>query len=549
MLLTSLLGLATPAHACGGLFCNVAQPVVQDAERIVFDVDQATGDVDVHVQIFYSGPADEFAWVVPVPAAPELFVSSQAMFDSLAQRTGPIFQLNTVIEGDCAPLINPPMAFGGNEMAMADGGFYSSSYGGVTVVDQGQVGPYETVTLRATSGEALIGYLQANKYDLPSDLSAVLDPYTGTEDGHFVALRLQKDRDVGDIAPLGMTYPGDAASIPIQLTSVAASDDMRLEVYVFADERAVPKSYFHVEINDAAVDWWNRGTNYPQVITEAANEAGGHAFATDYFGPSEQFAVDYDFDTSRLRAVNNALDWIFEIARQGVPLNEQVASVIASHVDVPDGVDPINFVNCPDCFEGWNRFDFDPIVATDDLRERVLEPLERFEDLFDRAFMTRMTSSLDAIEMTVDPVFVLNPDMSGKDKRVVQQRVADQVFECGFGRQMFRAPRRLELADGRVIDLPSQEWFSEQGTTEWEFLADLRAQNAQLVEQLGEEGQGSVVTDLTDDFYALTDLHNQQVRDLLRGCGGCSAGGGPTGGLALLGLLGVLMMRRRSEGV
>ena len=324
-----------------------------------------------------------------------------------------------------------------------------------------------------------------------------------------------------------------------------AADDLRLEVYVFAEQRAVPESYFHVSINDAAVDWWQQGANYPDVITQAADEAGGHAFATDYFGPSENFAVAYAFDEGALRTASDAVDWIQTIARQGVPLNQQVASVIVDHVAEPAGADPVDFVNCPTCFEGWDPNDFDATTATADLVVKVLDPLREFEALFDFAVLTRMTSSLDAIEMTVDPRFVLNPDLSGESHFVDQQRTAQQVFECGFGRQMDRAPRRLVLADGREIELPSQEWFRDNPLTEFEFIQDLRRENAQIVEQLGESGEGEVVSDRTGDFLAMVDLHNADVRKLLRGCSGCHAGGSGTAGAgALLALL--LLRRRRS---
>ena len=44
-----------------------------------------------------------------------------------------------------------------------------------------------------------------------------------------------------------------------------------------------------MKIDEARIDWWNRGTNYfgPQgLVSQAANEAGGNAFVTEYAGPS-----------------------------------------------------------------------------------------------------------------------------------------------------------------------------------------------------------------------------------------------------------------------
>ena len=539
-----LAGLASPALACGGLFCNTAQPVVQNAERIVFAVDQQNDVVDTHVQIFYEGPSDEFAWIVPVAQQPELFVSTQALFDQLAVRSGPIFSLNTVIEGNCSS----DFAAGRN-LAMADDAAGPPSSpapqegGTVEVISEAQVGPYETVTLRANSEDGLIAFLQENEYDLPSELSSVLAPYVAGE-AYFVALKLQKDKEAGDITPLGMRYQGDQASIPIQLTSIAAADDLRLEVYVFADQRAVPSSYLHVDINHAAVDWWSFGSNYPDVITLAADEAGGHAFATDYFGPADAFAFDFQFDRRALEAAGSAVDWIQQIARQGVPFNDQLVSLVLAHVEPPPGIPGADFVSCPTCYENWNPADFDAAAATADLDETILTPLEEAEVLFDYDYLSRMTSSLSAVEMTIDPVFVMNEDLSGEDHFVAQTRNADLVFECGFNREMDKAPRRLELADGRAIDLPSQAWFRENDTTEFEFIRDLGLQKAQVIEQMGERGEGEVVADFTNDFRAATQNHNRMVRQLVSSCGGCSSSN-PAGALGLIGLLALLGARRR----
>ena len=86
------LALFAPAtaYACGGFFCQNA-PMDQSAERIVFAIDEDTGTVDTHVQIFYQGTAEQFAWVVPAPAEPELFLSTDALFQQLQWQTAPIF--------------------------------------------------------------------------------------------------------------------------------------------------------------------------------------------------------------------------------------------------------------------------------------------------------------------------------------------------------------------------------------------------------------------------------------------------------------------------
>jgi MYXO-CTERM domain-containing protein len=533
-LITAILLASPDAAACGGFFCNQAQPVVQNAERVVFDIDEDEGIVETHVQITYEGPSSEFAWIVPAPSEPELFLSTDALFDTLAVQLAPTFLLNTIEEGRCK--VPTPVALPGRgvDFAMADAGTAPSEESGVEVVDQSRVGPYATVVLKADSSEALLAWLQDHSYDLPDDLQPLLDPYIA-EEAHFVALRLTKDSDTGDLAPLGMRYAGAKAMIPVQLTSVAATPDMRLETYVFSDERAVPESYLHVQINEAAVDWWQGGINYGDVITKAADEAGGHAFATDYAGPVDflrgQLYVEGQFDLERLRGQPDATSWIYELQGQRFPANNDLADVVLDNVDVPAGVEITDFINCPDCFTGWDQSDFDAETATDDLEVRIVDPLMTAEALLERPFVSRMTSSLDAVEMTVDPVFVLNPDMT--DAQVDRNHTANFVYECTGGVRRDRAMRRLELDDGRHILIPSEKWMDDNDTTPFEFIAELGETTAQVIEETGAEG----------------DAHNSMVLDLMRGGCGCAVSGSDAalGGLGMLSVLGLTVLRRRRE--
>src|SRR5438309_3863395 len=81
---------APAAYACGGFFCGGTQ-IDQSSERIIFAVRANT--VEAHVQIFYSGAAQKFSWVVPVEALPALSVGSPAFFSWLDGQTASGFNL------------------------------------------------------------------------------------------------------------------------------------------------------------------------------------------------------------------------------------------------------------------------------------------------------------------------------------------------------------------------------------------------------------------------------------------------------------------------
>ncbi len=534
--------LASPeAVACGGFFCNTAQPVVQDAERIAFGIDEAAGVVEAHVQIFYQGPSDQFAWVVPVPTNPEVFLSSDVLFDTLSVQLAPIFQLNLVEEGRCRSggirLFSPTV-----EMALdAAAGGTGGATGAVDVVQQGQVGPYDMVVLQGSDTAELLGWLTDNDYDLPPGIEPLLAPYVA-DGAYFLALKLAKDRDTGDIAPIGFTYEGTKPAVPIQLTSIAAAPDMRLETYVFASERAVPESYLHVRINEAAIDWWSGGQNYADVITLAADEAGGHAFATDYAGsPDALRGTVYDpaiHDVDALRSSATFARFTERMQAAGWRPSAQLQNALLACVDAPAGVDPTDFLNCPDCYD-WDQSSFDADACADLLDAAVVEPLMRAEALFDHPWVSRLTSSLDAVEMTVDPVFTTNPDMG----EVSNRHQADFVYDCTGGKRRDRALRRLDLQDGRQILIPSERWCERNDTTPFEFIRDLGDINAAIIEKTGASGQPDVITDWTDELFDQTDAHNRLVMQLM-GCGGCATGGPATGGMWLA-ALGLLAARRR----
>ncbi|MEZ4317889.1 MAG: DUF2330 domain-containing protein [Myxococcota bacterium] len=521
---------ASPAFACGGMFCDpgpLEVQVVQNAERIAFHVDERLGTVEAHVQIFYEGPPDQFGWVVPVSAQPEVFLSTDALFEALGTRLAPTVRLNFASEGNCGGRSGcAPPGVNRDASSEVDSGLqFDTDAPPVEVVDEGQVGPYDFVVLQADTSDALVSWLQGHQFAIPDTLTGVLAPYL-TPDAHFLAVRLSKDADAGDIAPLGWRYDGDAASIPIQLTSIAAAPDLRLEVSVFGDGRAVPESYLHVTLNEAQLDWFNGGTNYYDVVSRAADQAGGHAFATDYAGPPDLLAgflwtAAQQATSLSLADAADATQFAQLWNELQVRPNANVRVALGGHLD-------------PAPEDG--RLDAGMLDGVDlaalytDLDRYVFEPLRVGEALFATPWVTRMSSSLDAAEMTVDPVFVVNHDMNTPVSNLHEARF---VTECD-GKGFNEAPRRLELSDGRVYRFPPT---SELRMTDGEFwLSEQSDIEAILVERTGKNGLPEVVSDLTESAWAEVDTRSGKC--------GCAPSAAPFAGW-LLAMVGGSIVRRR----
>jgi hypothetical protein len=532
----------SPTWACGGFFCQTI-PVEQAAERVVFAVNETANTTEMHVQVSYAGGAPEFAWIVPVSGVPDLFISADALFSGLAFETKPLFALSYETDGTCrSPWSNRTDGADVTDVTDVD----SDDNDGVDVIASRRVGPYETVTLQANSSAELLAWLRANQYQLPDALEPALAPYVAANQ-YFVALRLANDTNLGDLRPLGLRYAGTTPTIPIRLTSVAATPDMRLEVFLFGQRRYVPESYLHVAINEALISWTDGGSNYPAVITRAADEAGGHAFATDFAGSTSPFRDSFypqEIDLSSLRGIDEAGDYVEALFNLGaLPGTPDLLAALEAEIPVPasaveDGYSAANFYDA--LARGSTAWDdelppIDGDAVTDGIQAAVVDPLIAAERLVrDYPYLTRLTSSISPVEMTVDPSFVANDTMGD----VAQVRQATMRVECD-GRVYEQGERRFTLSDGRVVWLPA---YADMDTDDATYLAgvDLGAA-AERIESTGASGPPSLMNDNLPGILAAIDLHNQGVR---AGCGGCDGGGASAGWLAL-GLLGTTLRRRR----
>ena len=177
----------------------------------------------------------------------------------------------------------------------------------------------------------------------------------------------------------------------------------------------------------------------------------------------------------------------------------------------------------------------DAALLEDDLEAVVLGPRRHAESLLGGSrTITRMTSSISPVEMTIDPTFVFNPDMG----EVEQLRVATERFVCTGG-DLNASPSVLELSDGRQIVLPSRQELARLGMTPFEWMESqgLTVPTNLIIEQTGPSGQPEI---LVDNRSLLEDV----LESLNSGCGGCHnarVGVGTSGWI----LLGLLMMRRR----
>ncbi len=462
---------ATPAQACGGLFCNNNSPVVQSAEKLIFVHDEDTDAMTMVVEIQYAGESEDFSWLLPVPGVPDISVSSQLAMNRLSQFTQPTFRLDREVLGDCKqPEYRGDVAYDAAPESAQGGaadGDLDNDGNAVTVLDSGSVGPYDFVVIQIDQSaddvaDVAVEWLVENDYDVNDSQKDIIRPYLLEHGLNLVAVKLSSGESSGSVAPLRLDMSSPCPFIPIKLTAIAAQNNMGIEVYVAADNRAVPINYNALELNEARLNWmqlWGPGgqpSNYRDVINEAADEAGGHGFITEKASASSEVVGNIS------KAARDNLDSI----RQQFQDNEWsdkfflMQNLARTYASEPGLIDALEEAGASDelveAFRMQTNLDRETVnndpVDTDELfrqlDQKVIKPIEDLEILIGtEPYLTRLFTTLSPSEMNLDPMFDYTQELEDHDNN----RVAKQFIFCTPDIFIGEAPYRIDFENGTSI--------------------------------------------------------------------------------------------------
>jgi len=316
--LLCVLVAPAPVSACGGCVVPPTPPgfdpatgsVLQSAERVFFHQDPLSGRTTAWVEVRYTGLAQDFGWIVPLPVKPKISVGTNYLFDRLDQATAPRFHTYlTPFTESCHEDMGGPGGGGGCGFgfgigappdAAAGGWDWSGATGtstfdrkpvaGVDLLERARVGPYNYAILKSGSADSLAKWLDLNGYVMPASGKPVIAAHVAKGD-LFVAFRLHDEAGVNEIRPVVFEMHDADPCVPLRLTAIAAVEDLPVVVYMAGNGRAVPKNHLNVVVNPMRLDWDGGVSNYPQVMAEAIDEAAGHAFVTEFAGPVSSVRV------------------------------------------------------------------------------------------------------------------------------------------------------------------------------------------------------------------------------------------------------------------
>lgn len=248
----------------GKMFSNATAFVEMPEQSAVVAFD---GQVQqLVISTAFDGPEGEYAWVVPLPAVPEVGRVSEGVLPTLNSLSRPRIVTHTrfwmifawvgvclwaavlvrrshllvvlfLIGMIAAPSLLPHLFLGeptlsGTIRGMEDGA-------GVTVHQRLRVGEYDVATLTAESAQDLLVWLAENGFQVSDGVGPVLSDYI--RDGWcFTAYRFHPESGAERSHPLSFTFSTDRAVYPLRLTAVD-SDGLDLALYVFGNEEATAK--------------------------------------------------------------------------------------------------------------------------------------------------------------------------------------------------------------------------------------------------------------------------------------------------------------------
>ena len=324
--LCSVLGVAfheRPARACGGCFHGPSptperESVVTD-HRMVFSISRT--QTVLWDQIRYTGDPGEFAWVLPVRAGARVELSNDAWMAALEASTQPVVLSPQV---SCRPTggtggggpygSTSGGSYGGgggggggclgassDQSLSAEGTSYSdggASFGGadsgaagfqgndqVSVVNQTVIGPYETVTVHASSGQGLEDWLVGNGFAVPPELVPTIQDYT-KEGFDFIALKLRPGAGIRAMQPVRVVSPGADPSMPLRMVAAGIGAHVGITLFVLGEGRYHTQNFPDATYSEGALTWdpLASRSNYAELTMAALQGGDGRGFLTELAG-------------------------------------------------------------------------------------------------------------------------------------------------------------------------------------------------------------------------------------------------------------------------
>ncbi len=244
--------MSHPVEACGGCFVPPSENTVVTGHRMALAISKT--QAVLWDQIQYSGDPAEFSWVLPIKKGAYVEVANDAFFEVL--ETGTVTSVQSPPEGCAAPNNGGGFGCSASEALSTDfeGAAPRAAGNGVTIVHEGTVGPYDTVTLSADNPNALAEWLKDNGYDLPDSIRPTVDAYVA-EEFDFIALKLRPDQGVASMKPVRVITSGSSYTLPLRMVAAGIGDSVDIVLFVIGEGRYEAADFENHVIAPELITW------------------------------------------------------------------------------------------------------------------------------------------------------------------------------------------------------------------------------------------------------------------------------------------------------
>jgi hypothetical protein len=282
-----VLTQARDASACGGCLVQQQESTQVTGHKMILSISKT--QTTLWDQITYSGNPKSFGWVLPIKGTVDFALSSDALFQTLEQRTQ--ISINAPFLG-CSP---PPFCgdnFGTGNAAGTGGAAEGASPPPVVVLAQDVVGPFEMVQLQATDSSALRNWLSMHSFNLPAEIDPIVEAYV-TEGFNFLALKLLPGQGISSMRPVRVTTQGASAVLPLRMVAAGTGAVTPITLWVLGEGRYEPASLptFTLKESDLVWNWNTQSSNYAALQKAAFESYLGKAWQTEAAEPINRQSI------------------------------------------------------------------------------------------------------------------------------------------------------------------------------------------------------------------------------------------------------------------
>jgi MYXO-CTERM domain-containing protein len=281
----ALASAPRPATACGACFHGESENTQVTGHRMVFSI--SPSETTLWDQISYTGDPSSWAWVLPVKGTVEIGLSSDALFEAMVQLT----QVQVAPPPQNCPVPDCYNGYGGSDSGF--GGAGGGTSGGVSVVAQSVVGPYETVQLHSTDPNALSTWLSGHGYVIQPDFAPTVSAYVA-EGFDFLALKLVPGQGVTSMKPVRVTTHGAGATLPLRMVAAGVGALTPITLWVFGEGRYQPSNFPWFTISESQLVWdfATSSSNYKDLRAAGFAQSSGHAWLMETATPFSTYDLE-----------------------------------------------------------------------------------------------------------------------------------------------------------------------------------------------------------------------------------------------------------------